>query len=532
MGARDTENRRGRSAELLNAIPMRKKVALLVAACLVAGAVVFALTWARTPDYGLLFGNLDQEDMQAIVSKLKEKKQDYKVSGSSIMVPQDKVYELRMELAGEGIPKGGVVGLELFDKNSIGMTDFLQKVNYKRALQGELVRTIRQLSEVEDCRVNLVIPEKTLFEDTREHSRASVVLKLKPGAVLGQEQARAIVHLISGSVDDLAPEDVTLLDTRGKLLSRPKDDDPAAMLSNSQLEYKRAVEKDLESRLQSMLETVLGQGKAVVRVTADVDFTKQEESDEKYDPTTVLRSQQKDAEKEMGGSQVAYGVPGASSNLPGRGQPAAARQPGPNSERQSEVSNYEVSMSKTHTIRPIGVVKSLSAAVLVDGTYKTLNKKTVYTARTQDEMTKLDGIVKGALGFNAQRGDKVDIVNMPFDTGEQDGLGDGMAVSGAAGGKWYTVYVLPYVKYAVVAFGMLMLLVFVVRPLVKSLSRSLEQPVPGGWEGGPVKISELESSLAAPPQQKMVPSAAGVKEIMQQNPARAASVVKAWLKER
>lgn len=529
MGATDTENRVGRSAELLNALPMRKKVALLVAACLIAGTVVFALTWARTPEYGLLFSNLSQDDMQAIVSKLKEKKQEYKANGNSIMVPEDKVYELRMELAGEGIPKGGIVGLELFDKNSIGMTDFLQKVNYKRALQGELVRTIRQLSEVEDCRVNLVIPEKTLFEDSREHSRASVVLKLKPGAVLGQEQAQAIVHLVSGSVDDLAPEDVTLLDTRGKLLSRPKDDDPTAMLSNSQLEYKRAVEKDLETRLQSMLETVLGQGKAVVRVTADVDFTKQEESDEKYDPTTVLRSQQKDAEKEMGGSLEAYGVPGASSNLPGKGQPAATRQPG-SSEKQSEVNNYEVSMSKTHTIRPIGVIKSLSAAVLVDGSYQIKDKKTVYTARTQDEMTKLDSIVKDALGFNAQRGDKVDIVNMPFDS-EQEGLGDDTAATGAGGAKWYNVYVFPYIKYAVAAVGMLMLLIFVVRPLVKSLAKSLEQPLPSGWEGGPVKISELESSLAAPPQPKMVP-ASGVREIVQQNPARAASVVKAWLKER
>ncbi|HEY3347786.1 MAG TPA: flagellar basal-body MS-ring/collar protein FliF [Nitrospirota bacterium] len=524
-----------RAADAVGGMPAQKKVMLFA----IIGGVILGMTmlvnWARTPEFSVLFANLEQDDVQLVVGKLKEKKVEYKLAGSAVMVPDNQVYELRMELAGEGIPKGGGVGFEIFDKSSLGMTEFVQKLNYKRALQGELARTVRQLSEVEDCRVHLVIPERTLFVNNQERSRASVVLKLRSGMSLSQEQSMGIVHLVASAVEGLSPNDITVVDTKGRVLSKPADEDGIGMLSSTQLEYKRAVEKDLESRVQSMLETVLGAGKAVVRVTADMDFTRQELSEERYDPqASVIRSQQKSNEKEQNGKYESAGIPGVASNIPGKDgqfQQQAKNGNGPSSERQSETSNYEISMSKTHTVKPTGQVRTLSAAILIDGTYKEKEKgKSVFVPRPQEEMAKLTGIVQSALGYNQTRGDKVEVVNVPFETA----IAGDMSGEAASQDTWVDKYLMPYLKYGIVGIGMLLMIVLVLRPMVNSLASSMPLRTAAVYaDESEAVVPALEAG-----KQKMISGSPvfinkeNVGNIVSQDPARAAGVVKGWLREK
>ncbi|MGA2192238.1 MAG: flagellar basal-body MS-ring/collar protein FliF [Nitrospirota bacterium] len=511
--------------EVIGALPPQKKLLLIVLSLAVAGAALLIYVWTASPRYAVLFSGLGQEDVQLVIGKLKERKVEYKVTGNVVEVPEDKVDELRLELAGDGVPRGGGIGFEVFDKDSFGLTEFVQKINYRRALQGELARTIRQLSEVEDCRVHLVIPERTLFSGPQEHSRASIVLKLRTGSRPSEEQTAAIVHLVAGSVDGLTPEDVAVVDTDGRLLFKPKGDDPAGMLSDSQLEYRRALEKDLESRVQSMLETVLGGGKAIVRVNADLDFTQQELSEEKYDPASIIRSQQKLSEKESSGKVEASGVPGAVSNTPAKETAATSPKPGGSiSERQSETSNYEVNMTKTKTVKPTGAIKSISAAVFVDGSYTVKDKKKTYVPRSQEEMTKLEAMIKGALGFNQQRGDTVQVANVPFDSpAEDEGLDEGRAPD-----AWYVRYALPYLKYAVALVGMALIFLLVVRPTVRSIASSADA-IAKAREQAAAAVPELEP---VPRHKMLAEGRGGVKQAVQENPAVAVSVVKSWLKER
>ncbi|OGP95166.1 MAG: flagellar M-ring protein FliF, partial [Deltaproteobacteria bacterium RBG_19FT_COMBO_56_10] len=261
-----------------------------------------------------LYAQLSPEDSGAVIEKLKEKKVPYKVDGSSISVPADKVYETRMELAGEGLPQGGGVGFEIFDKTAFGVTDFVQKVNYKRALQGELSRTITQIKEIDTARVHLALPEKGVFLDEQKKARASVIVKLKPGRQLTQGQVSSIVHLVANSTDNLKPEDVAVVDTAGKMWTREADQDAGMMLSATQLEYKKSLEKDYEHRVQSMLEKAVGMNNVVARVSADVDTRHVERTEERYDPDgQVVRSEQRNKESSIGGI-AALGVPGVLSN--------------------------------------------------------------------------------------------------------------------------------------------------------------------------------------------------------------------------
>src|SRR5574337_323069 len=247
---------------------------LLGGAALVVAAAVAFLIFNRSPEYHVLYSQLSPEDSGAVIEKLKEKRIPYSVDGAAISVPAEKVYETRMELAGAGLPQGGGVGFEIFDKAGFGVTDFVQKINYKRALQGELARTISQIKEIESARVHLALPEKGVFLEEQKKARASIIVKLKPGKTLSQGQVSSIVHLVANSSDNLRPEDVTVVDTSGRMWTKESDDDASLKLTASQLEYKRGLEKDIESRVQSMLEKAVGAGKVVARVSAEVD-TKQ-----------------------------------------------------------------------------------------------------------------------------------------------------------------------------------------------------------------------------------------------------------------
>ena len=508
--------------EQIRTLPMKKIVALLVVIALVITAGILLMTWSQKSDQQLLFANLSEEDAGAIIQKLNEQKIPYTTAGGGIMVPADKVYEVRLQLASQGLPQGGGVGYELFDKTSFTMTDFVQKLNYRRALQGELSRTIRSLAEVEQCRVHLAVPEKTLFMQKDDKPKASVLLKLRPGRRLSQSQVQGIVHLVSSSIEGLDAKDVTVVNNNGEMLTAAVDENFAE--TGGQFDYQRNYERDVEAKVISMLEPVVGKGKVKARVAASFDFTKTEKTEEKYDPDSqVARSEQRNTEKSTGGTSG--GVPGVASNLPGRQQTAAALPGTPAvSEKKSETINYELTKTISHVISPTGEIKKLSAVVLVDGTYAAAQGSTEkkYAPRTEDEVRQFEDMVKKAVGFSADRGDEVKVVNLPFEVIPQEEIADTQAPS----------RVMPTVmtasKYLVPLIGVVLLFLFVVKPLMKTLT----EPSPFSLPQQPLSLTQAagEMQRALPDQERS--SREQLIDWAKKNPKDATNLIKGWLDEK
>ncbi len=503
---------------------------ILIAAGISAGVMLFQ--WAAQPEYQTLFSNLSSEDSASIIDELRKRKIPYKVeAGGVIMVPQEDIYETRIELAGSGLPKGGGVGFEIFDKSTFGMTEFTEKVNYLRALQGELSRTISWLSEVEMARVHIVVPEKRVFLENKDTARASVIVKLRPGRNLRYNQVQGIVHLVSSSVSGLSPENVTIVDTEGNLLTRSTGGN-TGVLSPLQMEYKGMLEKRLESRIQDMLEPIVGAGKVVAKVSADIDFKRVEKTEERFDPdSVVVRSEQRSKEESSGGG-AGGGVPGLLSNTPkGKGAKGVAAAI-PKSKRQNEVVNYEISKIVSHIVEPSGLIKRLSVAVLVDGSYKTTktpdgkeNKE--YLPRSEEEIKKFENLVKNAVGFVSERGDTVEVVNIPFESKVDLNIGE--AEGGA--NKDYSKYIPAIIRYVTILILSLLLFLFVLRPLISYVLKGGGSA--GGLEAGlPEAIKALEEGLG----QRSLPSSPAdlkqrVMELAQKNPQQAAKIIKAWVNE-
>jgi len=364
----------------------------------------------------LLFANLAQDDASSIVSWLKEHKIPYEIQGGggSVYVPSDQVYETRLELAGSGLPQGGGVGFEIFDKQSLGITDFVQKVNYLRAMQGELSRTIVSLSPVAAARVHLALPQKRLFKSQQQPATASVVVKLVNGARLQESQVRGIVNLVAGSVEGVEPEYVTVVNAAGKVLSKRPEEGLDGPMTPGMLEYQRAVERQMEKRAQDMLDRALGTDNSLVKVTAVLDFSQVSKIEELYDPkSAVPRSEQTQEQKEIGAGGVG-GVPGVQSNL--GGGTASGGSSSPSSSNSAETTNYEISKVVNRTVAPVGTVKHLSVSVLVsdvmaeasDGGEKKLEP------RSEQELRTIEKMVQSALGIDSGRGDQINVVSMPF----------------------------------------------------------------------------------------------------------------------
>ncbi len=501
-------------AERLKLMSPKQKFALIVSVTLSLTAIILFITWINRADYQVLYSNLSEEDSSQIIQRLKELKVPYRVTPGGIMVPSNKVYSLRLQLAGEGLPQGGAVGFEIFDKTNFAMTDFLQKVNYQRALQGELARTIRSLSEVQQCRVHLSIPEKNLFSE-EERPKASVVVQLKPGRRLSQNQIQGIVHLVSSSVEGLDPADVTVIDSRGNLLTSSNGDSLIAATA-TQLEFQHLVEKHLEERIVNLLEPVVGKNKVKARVSVRIDFTKVETTEEKFDPDSqVVRSEQKRIEKSM--KNTPGGVPGVKSNLPTRGISKTSVVPG-YSEKKNEVINYEISKIISHQINPPGKIERISAVVLVDGNYTTEGEKGgKYIPRTEEELKKLEDIVKKAVGFDPERGDEVKVINMPFETGTP------FEAETVPEEKEILPLVITVAKYALPVLALILLFLFVIRPLMKVLT--MPQPPKLKMEL-PQRVEDVERMML--PEK---PSREHILEWARKNPQKAAQLVKNWLEE-
>jgi len=505
-------------AQSINAVPMKKVVALLAIAAIVIAAGILLVTWMQKADFQLLFANLSDEDAGTIAQKLNELRIPYQTAGGGIMVPADKVYEVRLQLASQGLPQGGGVGFELFDKTSFTMTDFVQKLNYRRALQGELSRTIRSLAEVEQCRVHVVVPEKSLFVQKGDKPKASVLVKLRTGRRLSQSQIQGIVHLVASSVEGLDAQDVSVVNNTGEMLTSVADESFGA--SGGQIEYQRNYEKEVEAKVIGMLEPVVGKNKVKARITASFDFTKMEKTEEKYDPDSqVARSEQHSAEKASSGA--GGGIPGVTSNLPGRQQAVPAAGSSSSSEKKNDTVNYEISKTISHVISPTGGIKRLSVVVLVDGTYAAAQGQTEkkYSPRTEDEVRQFEDMVKKAIGFTADRGDEVKVVNLPFESVPVEELGEAAAPSQAM------PLIMSAAKYVAPIIGVVLLFLFVIRPLMKMLTAPPPRPV-----AAPAMTAAMEQqrTIATPERS----SQDQLIDWAKKNPKEAANLIKGWMEEK
>ena len=521
----------------VNNLSRGKRLAL---AGIAGGALLcfmFSMMWLGKTNFELLYSNLAVDDAGAILEVLKAQKIPYRLSanGSSILIPTEQVHETRLGLASEGLPQGSGVGFEIFDNTKLGMTEFAQNVNYQRALQGELSRTINGFSEIESSRVHIVMPSRSLFVEEEEPAKASVVLRLRPDSWLSKDQIKGIVHLVSSSISGLAPDDVTIVDNYGKMLAGFEDEPTLGEISTDQLKLQEKVETGLENRVKTMLETALGAGKSIVRVSCSLNFKKQERTEEKYDPEgQIVRSEQVVNENSSGWwGKIPMGVPGVLSNTSEGGKATPATEESPTYQKQDRIANYEVSKITSHTVEPTGQISRISVAVLVDGTYAPVGAEGVeegqqqwqYVPRTEEELGKLETIVKTAVNFDAERGDKVAVVNIPFETNKLIQENEIIEEGWLSGLKNYT----PFLGDVLVAVLLLFSFMFAMRLLVRRLALT------SGRETEmlaqlPKTVGEIESEYGGGI--TSLPFRDHVLQLITRNREHSIQLMKEWMKEK
>jgi flagellar M-ring protein FliF len=531
----------GQIGTALSAMPLRKKMSLLAVIGLTVGGLVFLVQWSGRPTFEKLYSGLSMDDAGMVVEHLKSQKVPFRITGggSCIEVPAEKVYELRMLMASEGLPQGSGIGFEVFDNAKLGMTEFMQNVNYQRALQGELARTINQIDEIESSRVHIVMPTQSLFIEDAAPASASVVLKLKPGQRLGEGQIQGIIHLVSSSISGLETENVTVVDNRGKLLAGNGEASSPAALSTDQFMYQRKMETTLENRIKTMLEEVLGPEKAIVRVSCELDFTRHEQTEEMYLPDNqVVRSEQIHDEATSDGRNPALGIPGVGSNIRPDSVGVDNVQPEMSGGRktttfrkQDQTKNYEIGKVVNRKVMPSGTLRRISAAVVVDGVYQNVSKRKnkeewQYAPRSAEEMMQFEKIVKSAINFDARRGDTVEIENIPFETAQLD-AGD----SAPETGSWLdTIRQFKFVfEYGLTALFVVFSFLFLVRPIVRWLTT---EPAGGGQivRQLPKTVSELEREYAQG--RSSLPFRDRVQKMIASDNQSSLGVMRDWIQER
>lgn len=422
--------------KLLAALSIGQRITILTAAVVVAAALYGLTHWKKENDFKPLFTGLASEDAGALVQKLKESAIEYRVSdnGGVILVRSAKVAEVRLEMASAGLPKSGRIGFELFDKTNFGATEFTEHVNYRRALEGELERSVMSLSAVEQARVHLTFPKDSVFLESRQPAKASVMLRIRPGARLTPANVVAVTNLVASAVEGLAPEAVSVLDMRGNLLSRPRRTSlsDGSEPSDAILEFRQSIEKDLLAKVSSTLEPLLGAEKFRAGVSVECDFSSAEQSEETFDPTrSVMVSSQKT--EDVTGSSAQSGVPGTASNLP-RPTSRPAGSSGQVSRRTENIA-YQSSRTVRKTRLPQGAVKRMSLSILVDQASRWEGQgklmKHVLTPQSPETMKAIHDLIAGVTGFSQERGDQLIVECLPFESTRNQEL-DGAPGPGTA----------------------------------------------------------------------------------------------------
>ncbi|USR61671.1 flagellar M-ring protein FliF [Lelliottia amnigena] len=438
-----------KSLEWMNRLRANPKIPLIVAGAAAIAILVAMVLWAKSPDYRTLYSNVSDQDGGAIVTQLTQLNIPYRFAdnGGAIEVPADKVHELRLRLAQQGLPKGGAVGFELLDQEKFGISQFSEQINYQRALEGELARTIETLGPVKTARVHLAMPKPSLFVREQKNPSASVTVTLEPGRALDEGQISAVTHLVSSAVAGLPTGNVTVVDQSGHLLTQSNTS--SRDLNDAQLKYANDVEGRIQRRIEAILGPIVGSGNIHAQVTAQINFDNKEQTEEQYSPNgdaaqAVMRSRQLNTTEQIGG-QNPGGVPGALSNQPAPANSAPISTPpanqqngqqngqqnnqqqqttstaanaGPRNSSRNETTNYEVDRTIRHTKMNVGDVQRLSVAVVVN--YKTLPDGKPLPLTT-DQMKQIEDLTREAMGFTEKRGDSLNVVNSPFTATDETG---------------------------------------------------------------------------------------------------------------
>jgi len=542
---------------IFGTLSARQLTTILLVGALVAGGIYAFTQYQREAGFRPLYTTLAPEDAALVVQRLKESGVPYRIStnGTMISVPEDRVAELRLDMAGAGLPKSGRIGFEIFDKTNLGMTDFAEHVNYRRALEGELERSVMALTEVEQARVHISFPQESVFQEARQPAKASVLLRLRGSSQLPESAIPAITHLISSAVEGLAPDAVSVLDMRGNLLSRAKqvstDSGSSSGTSEAALEYRHSVEQDLTANLNATLEPLVGSGRYRAAVSADTDLTSGEQSEEHFDPTqSVMVSSQK-SEDVSSPSRTAGGIPGTASNLP---DPAPAPVTiGGGSSRKTESANYQSSRTVKRTVLPQGGIKRLSVSVLIDHEVhfegSGAQAKRVLTPPTPERLKVIHDLAAAAVGFNMERGDQLIVESLPFEsTVNLEPPGAAPAPMEAPLTPFEQLKKNPKMLYgagggaAVILAGLFFLVFKMLKksPLPPAQARPTESLPPAGAEPAAARVGGADtwapSSLGASALPALAPARIEVltnqiRETAQKDGEICAGVLRGWLRE-
>lgn len=526
----------------LTAVPVKAMVMLTLGVAALAAVIAALAMWSKGGDYRVLYANLSDKDGGAIVSQLSQMNVPYRHAdgGNAILVPADKVHDVRLRLAQAGLPRGSSAGFELLDNARFGQTQFQERLTWQRALEGELVRSISSLAAVQSARVHLALPAQNGFLRERQKPSASVLLSLHPGRTLDRSQVAGIVHLVASSVPELAPGQVSVIDQTGALLSADGES-LANGMDASQLNYVHRMEAGYSQRVLDLLEPIVGAGNVRAQISADIDFTQSESTAEQYRPNqgaepAAVRSQQV-LESGAHDAATAQGVPGALSNQPpapaaapvnGPAQPThaavATAQGAANGGRREAVTNYEVDKTVRVTRNASGTIKRLSAAVLVNHRRSVdAEGKVTLAALAPAELENIHSLVREAIGFNRERGDSINVVNAPFtqiETPREVALPAWQQPENIALARELGKQGLLVVLALIVIFTL-------IRPVLKAFAR------PRGATGARL-AAQVDDPLQLPEPGTTPPAVAPVRQeeilrIARENPAAVASVVRNWV---
>ena len=435
-----------------------QRIAIVGVTALLFAIFAAFMLWITRPDYRPLYTKLSPEDANRVVNMLQTEKVSYRLedNGSTVLVPADSVYDMRIKIAGEG--QG--IGFEIFDAVQMGQTEFVQRINYQRALQGELARTISEFPNVDSARVHLVIPQRSLFIEEQQSPSASVVVRLvDPSAKMSPREIKGMVNLMTMAVEGLDEGHVSITDSNGKVLFAPEDETTG--LNNAHLEYRLKLESSLEQRINELLSPVLGPGKMIAKVNATLDYSQRTIRREIYDPdTSVVRSEQRSEEQQTGRANLE----GGSTDVNFRGDGLGGSLSSQEGNRESRTINYEINKEEHTIVGQMGEITRLTVAVAVDGTYtKTAEGSWEYTPRSEQELEQIRQLVANAVGFSAERGDTIEVSNMAF--GESD-----IPVEPNAA-ELLAQFAERMGRPLLIAFISFLFLMLVVRPLVLALVR-------------------------------------------------------------
>ena len=540
----DTPNNPNPSvAQLVLGLNAQQKTGLIVAVAAAVAVLAGLWMWGQTPDYRVLYANLSDRDGGAIIESLQQQNIPYKFAegGGALLVPSNLVHEVRLRLASQGLPKGGTVGFELMESQKFGTSQFLEQVNYQRSLEGELARSMQTIGAVANARVHLAIPKPSVFVKDQQKPSASVILALHPGRTLDPGQVNGIVHLVSSSIPNMSAQNVTILDQSGNLLSSTRDG-TEQMMDATQLKYVREVEQDYIKRIEAILIPITGQQNVKAQVTASLDFSQVEQTAETYKPnqrpnTAAVRSTQ--SLEALNGITNTGGVPGALSNQPPANATAPIVNP-PNTPaanaaanaaantRKEATSNYELDRTIQHTKQPVGSIRRLSVAVVMNNRNVTDSKTGKVSSKpyTDAEKAQITGLVKDAMGFDPKRGDSLNLLNSAFNN-EQEVLPEVV---------WWKqpeniALAKEGLKYLAIILGVGFLLFGVIRPAFKNLAAQAAAQAEAAAAAAAAAAAQHHGTHAYEGQTKnsYEENLQLAKELTKSDPKIVASVVKEWV---